>query len=263
MAGVDEPPTDRFGFYRPQKEDLYRGVPVPDEKLVRKRETKWREMLEKWNAWMKSRFKKVKMRCRKGIPQSLRGMAWQYLSGSRFLQSENSEKYQQFVSTNDDECPWLEYIDRDLHRTFPEHYLFKKLKGQGQSELRDVLKAYSLYDPIIGYCQPMAPIVATLLLHMPAEQAFWCMVKICQKYLPDYFTPGLKGIKTDSDLFEQLLKTYYPAIAIHLVESAVSRNSIHITENWLIRIKMVPIHFSICVNGSCVYTQDLFLGTLS
>eukprot|EP00118_Oscarella_pearsei_P014878 m.130270 g.130270 ORF g.130270 m.130270 type:complete len:150 (+) comp38014_c0_seq11:550-999(+) len=62
----------------------------------------------------------------------------------------------------------------------------------------------------------MAPIVATLLLHMPAEQAFWCMVKICQKYLPDYFTPGLKGIKTDSDLFEQLLKTYYPAIAIHL-----------------------------------------------
>jgi hypothetical protein len=37
-----------------------------------------------------------------------------------------------------------EIIRRDIHRTFPEHPQF--LLGQGQQELFNVLKAYSLSD---------------------------------------------------------------------------------------------------------------------
>ncbi len=36
-----------------------------------------------------------------------------------------------------------------------------------------------------------APIAAVLLMHMPAEQAFWCLVSICEKYLPGYYSAGL------------------------------------------------------------------------
>ena len=43
----------------------------------------------------------------------------------------------------------------------------------GQSELYRVLKAYSVLNPVDGYCQAMAPIAALLLMNMPAEQAFW------------------------------------------------------------------------------------------
>ena len=28
-------------------------------------------------------------------------------------------------------------------------------------------------------------------MHMPAEQAFWCLVSICEKYLPGYYSAGL------------------------------------------------------------------------
>jgi hypothetical protein len=42
-----------------------------------------------------------------------------------------------------------------------------------QRELFQVLKAYSILNASIGYCQAQAPLAAFLLMHMPAEQAFW------------------------------------------------------------------------------------------
>lgn len=60
-----------------------------------------------------------------------------------------------------------------------------------QKELFNVLKAYTILNPVIGYCQAQAPIAAFLLMHMPAEQAFWCFVAICDDYLSDYYSPGM------------------------------------------------------------------------
>ena len=54
-----------------------------------------------------------------------------------------------------------------------------------------MLKAYTIHNPQDGYCQAQAPIAAVLLMHMPAEQAFWCLVAICEKYVTGYFSPGL------------------------------------------------------------------------
>ena len=45
-------------------------------------------------------------------------------------------------------------ISRDIHRTFPEHALFGS--EAGRSSLFRVLKAYSLHDLEVGYCQGMA-----------------------------------------------------------------------------------------------------------
>lgn len=87
-----------------------------------------------------------------------------------------------------------------------------------QQDLFRVLKAYTLYRPEEGYCQAQAPIAAVLLMHMPAEvlgpgrpggwalgpgpslkgsclfhpqQAFWCLVQVCEKYLPGYYSEKL------------------------------------------------------------------------
>ena len=60
-----------------------------------------------------------------------------------------------------------------------------------QEDLFRILKAYSIHNTTDGYCQAQAPIAAVLLMHMPAEQAFWCLVSICDKYLPGYYSAGL------------------------------------------------------------------------
>ncbi|RXM96433.1 TBC1 domain family member 10B [Acipenser ruthenus] len=63
----------------------------------------------------------------------------------------------------------------------------------GQQDLYRILKAYTVYRPEEGYCQAQAPVAAVLLMHMPAEQAFWCLVQVCEKYLPGYYSAGLKS----------------------------------------------------------------------
>lgn len=60
-----------------------------------------------------------------------------------------------------------------------------------QEDLYKILKAYTIHNPREGYCQAQAPIAAVLLMHMPAEQAFWCFVSICEKYVQGYYSPGL------------------------------------------------------------------------
>lgn len=60
-----------------------------------------------------------------------------------------------------------------------------------QRDLFQVLKAYSILNSSVGYCQAQAPLAAFLLMHMPAEQAFWCLVSICDKYLGGYYSQGM------------------------------------------------------------------------
>lgn len=75
----------------------------------------------------------------------------------------------------------MDDIKKDQHRTFPNHEMFVDEEKPGYKELFNVLKAYSVLNPKVGYCQAQAPIAAFLLMHMPAEQAFWCFVSVCDK----------------------------------------------------------------------------------
>ena len=45
------------------------------------------------------------------------------------------------------------YIEKDLPRTYNLHELFAEEGGLGQTEMKKVLKAYSIYNPKVGYCQ--------------------------------------------------------------------------------------------------------------
>lgn len=60
-----------------------------------------------------------------------------------------------------------------------------------QKDLFNILKAYSIKNPSVGYCQAQAPIAAFLLMYMPAEDAFWCLVNICDEYLKGYYSQGM------------------------------------------------------------------------
>lgn len=62
--------------------------------------------------------------------------------------------------------PYERQIRRDIYRTYPEHDFFKEKDGAGQEALFNVIKAYSLHDREVGYCQGTAFIVGLLLLQV-------------------------------------------------------------------------------------------------
>lgn len=44
-------------------------------------------------------------------------------------------------------------IAKDVDRTFPQHILFEHRGGMGQDMLGNILKCFSEYAKLIGYCQ--------------------------------------------------------------------------------------------------------------
>uniref|UniRef100_A0A8C6DN57 TBC1 domain family member 10B n=1 Tax=Moschus moschiferus TaxID=68415 RepID=A0A8C6DN57_MOSMO len=206
--------TDKYGFLGGSQYSgsLESSIPVD---VARQRELKWLEMFSHWDKWLSRRFQKVKLRCRKGIPSSLRAKAWQYLSNSKELLEQNPGKFEELERAPGDP-KWLDVIEKDLHRQFPFHEMFAARGGHGQQDLYRILKAYTIYRPDEGYCQAQAPVAAVLLMHMPAEQAFWCLVQICDKYLPGYYSAGLEAIQLDGEIFFALLRRASPLAHRHL-----------------------------------------------
>uniref|UniRef100_A0A8C1ZAR7 Integrin subunit alpha 2 n=1 Tax=Cyprinus carpio TaxID=7962 RepID=A0A8C1ZAR7_CYPCA len=206
--------TDKYGFIGGAQQSAGENADIPPD-VLRQREAKWLDMLNSWDKWMAKKHKKVKLRCQKGIPPSLRGRAWLYLSGGKVKKEQNQGKFQELDSQPGDP-KWLDVIEKDLHRQFPFHEMFVARGGHGQQDLFRVLKAYTLHRPEEGYCQAQAPIAAVLLMHMPAEDAFWGLVQICEKYLPGYYSAGLEAIQLDGEILFALLKRVSPVAHRHL-----------------------------------------------
>ncbi|KAK5900878.1 TBC1 domain family member 10A-like [Pseudochaenichthys georgianus] len=208
-----EKEVDKYGFSGgAQQHSSAEEIPTD---VLRQRESKWLEMLNSWDKWMAKKHKKVKERCQKGIPPSLRGRAWLYLTGGKVKREQNQRKFQELDSQPGDP-KWVDIIERDLHRQFPFHEMFEARGGHGQQDLFRVLKAYTLHRPEEGYCQAQAPIAAVLLMHMPAEDAFWVLVQICEKYLPGYYSSGLEAIQLDGEILYALLRRVSPVAHRHL-----------------------------------------------
>lgn len=58
-------------------------------------------------------------------------------------------------------------------------------------------------------------------MHLPAEQAFWCFVSICDKYLNGYYTPGMEMLQRDAGMLNALLKKTSPQVHRHLQKHKV------------------------------------------
>lgn len=99
-----------------------------------------------------------------GIPSKLRGMIWQLFSKSKDLELEG-----QYNVLLKQASVYEKMIQRDLARTFPGIDYFRDKDGVGQEALFNVVKAYSLYDEEVGYCQGLAFVVGPLLLNASIE----------------------------------------------------------------------------------------------
>lgn len=204
---------DKFGFLGGAQytDDSEENVSVD---VVRRRERKWLEMLSNWDTHMLKRYRKVRDRCRKGIPSALRARAWQHLCGAHKYLERNHGVFAQLAESPAN--PRLEDdIRKDLHRQFPLHEMFLQKGGHGQEDLFRVLKVHAQVSPD-EYFQAHAPLGAVLLMQMPAEPAYWCLKAICDKYVPGYYARGLEAIQIDGDILYKLLKKTSPSVYKHL-----------------------------------------------
>ncbi|XP_007518723.2 carabin [Erinaceus europaeus] len=210
--------ADRYGFIGGSSAEPGPGQPPAD--LICQREMKWVEMTSHWDKTISRRYKKVKMQCRKGIPSALRARCWPLLCGARVCQMNNPKTYEELAKAPGDP-QWMETIGRDLHRQFPLHEMFVSPQGHGQQGLLEVLKAYTLYRPEQGYCQAQGPVAAVLLMHLLPEEAFWCLVQICEVYLPGYYGPHMEAVRLDAEVFTALLRRLLPRVHKHLQQVGV------------------------------------------
>ncbi|RCH99778.1 hypothetical protein CU098_003564 [Rhizopus stolonifer] len=151
----------------------------------------------------------VSAKLRAGIPPKVRGVIWQAMSQSASLNLETV--YGQLVAES---SPYERIIQRDLARTFPGIEMFKQEGGSGQQSLERVLKAYSLYDSLVGYCQGLAFLVGPLLLNMPEQQAFCVFVRMMETYeMRTMFTLNMEGLQLRLYQFANLLDQVLPDLS--------------------------------------------------
>ncbi|XP_077434470.1 uncharacterized protein tbc1d10c isoform X2 [Vanacampus margaritifer] len=205
--------TDRFGFILSNASET--RIVDSHPQLVRQREAKWISVMDQWHSILLKKTNTVKVQCQKGIPTSLRAKCWPLLCGATNRMNQNKQLFQS-LDSQDALQKWVNIIDRDLDRQFPFHEMFLSKDGHGQQGLFRVLKAYTQYQPEEGYCQAQGPVAAVLLMNMPAEEAFWCLVQISEHYLPGYYSPLLEGVLFDATLLTWVLRKMCPSAYKHL-----------------------------------------------
>ncbi|CAE6470663.1 unnamed protein product [Rhizoctonia solani] len=177
----------------------------------------WGEVVANYEEVARTRPTELAQAIENGIPASLRGMMWQLMSASKDTALEKVYSDLLKKPTSHEKA-----IMRDLGRTFPNHEFFNDGSGLGQENLFNVLKAYSLYDPDVGYCQGLAFIVATLLLNMPDEEAFCVLCRLMHSYdLRGHFLPDMPGLQLRLYQFDRLVEDVLPVLHVHFIRQGI------------------------------------------
>ncbi|KAG9478431.1 TBC1 domain family member 8B [Eleutherodactylus coqui] len=181
----------------------------------------------------------------RGIPETLRGELWLLFSGAVNDMGANPGYYSEIVEKSLGTCTLAtDEIERDLRRSLPEHPAFQS--DTGISALRRVLTAYAYRNPKIGYCQAMNILTSVLLLYAKEEEAFWLLVAVCERMLPDYFNRRIIGALVDQAVFEELIKDYLPQLTDHMTDMTFFSS---VSLSWFLTlfISVLPIESAVNV----------------
>uniref|UniRef100_A0A674GKE6 TBC1 domain family member 4 n=1 Tax=Taeniopygia guttata TaxID=59729 RepID=A0A674GKE6_TAEGU len=189
------------------------------------------------NIWDKKLLNcRAKIRCdvedihstlKEGVPKSRRGEIWQFLAVQHRVRHRLPNKQQPPDISYKELLKQLtaqqHAILVDLGRTFPTHPYFSTHLGAGQLSLFNLLKAYSLLDKEVGYCQGISFVAGVLLLHMSEEQAFE-MLKFLMYDLGfrKQYRPDMMSLQIQMYQLSRLLHDYHRDLYNHLEENDIS-----------------------------------------
>jgi len=142
---------------------------------------------------------------------------WQVLSNSKEFRHG---LYEQYLTLDD--FPLSSVIRVDIPRTFPSVEPFSDPESGIHKCLENILHAYSLHDPIVGYVQGMNILCGFLLLRSPKYSdevsTFWLFCRMLQsaKYgLRRLFLPGMERLLVLAYQLDHLVALCLPRINEH------------------------------------------------
>ncbi len=183
-----------------------------------------------------------------GIPVTLRPKIWAECAGASALR--NPGYYEDLVVRSqqgtDIDPDIASQIKADVHRTLTDNIFFRQ--GPGVERLEELLRAYSLHNPRIGYCQGMNLITASLLLICAtAEDCFWLLVAIIDVILPSqYFSSTLLVARADQVVLRQYVTEVLPRLSAKLDELGVELEAC--TFHWFL-----SLYTGVLTGGEALY----------
>ncbi|XP_068141261.1 ecotropic viral integration site 5 ortholog isoform X2 [Drosophila tropicalis] len=209
--------------------------------------TQWATILNDWEGALKRKNPCVRELVRRGIPHHFRAIVWQQLSAAADADKKQYAEYIKATSA----CEKV--IRRDIARTYPEVDFFKEKDGPGQEALFNVIKAYSLHDREVGYCQGSGFIVGLLLMQMPEEEAFAVLVQIMQQHrMRHMFKPSMSELGLCMYQLENLVQEQIPDMHIHFQQQGFQTTMY--ASSWFLTLYTTTLN----VNLSC-RIMDVFL----
>ncbi|XP_069457858.1 TBC1 domain family member 4 isoform X2 [Ovis canadensis] len=189
--------------------------------------TVWDKKLLNCRAKIRCDMEDIHTSLKEGVPKSRRGEIWQFLALQYRLRHRLPNKQQPPDISYKELLKQLtaqqHAILVDLGRTFPTHPYFSTQLGAGQLSLFNLLKAYSLLDKEVGYCQGISFVAGVLLLHMSEEQAFE-MLKFLMYDLGfrKQYRPDMMSLQIQMYQLSRLLHDYHRDLYNHLEENEIS-----------------------------------------
>ncbi|KAF8329853.1 rab-GTPase-TBC domain-containing protein [Cantharellus anzutake] len=200
--------------------------------LHRQLESKWLSAMNSTPSAEAKKSRKIRKLVLDGIPASVRGVVWLYLTDSKGRRMPGL--YEKLcmrgkVAASDE--IWM-----DIQSHFSGHIHLCDPDGP----LMSLLQAYFCMVPDTEYNYSLSLVAGHVLLQTPEEDAFWTFVALMDNHLRGYFSSVARLLEIDSLLFEKALNTYDKSIAVRLFNT-LQVSPLELCRNWCERLFSVTL----------------------
>ena len=185
------------------------------------------DILPSWDR--KKRLKSTERLWRRGLPPRVRGEIWLKQLGNTVavtpdlyeISVQKAQRLREKPEEGLGKENTVRLVSQDIARTFNQFGFFRE-GSPLNVQLRDMLEAFALYRPDIGYVQGMSYLAGILLLNLEPYKAFVALVHIVgSPALLPFYLMDEAGISTRCQLFKVLFKLNLPELCDHFESEGV------------------------------------------